>query len=338
MKSSIHSTFPKGQDKQGFRKTLDLFGRVFDNKGEYADFEKVREDIRTEIISVMWKAGLWVINDGMLDWLDMVNPMVKGEGVIRGGIQCDFDCLYYRPKLTGTTFSKFDLFEDEVDRITRNVIPRDRGKFCVTGPYSLMKMSDLEVDGVTEDDWADHFSKLVMAQVNELSNYFGYVQINEPALAFTNDADLFNTCLYGLQKYNNESTRKHDVILSAPGGDLSEDVIWSLVHSPLELVIHLDLVEGWGSVERLAQESLSRIRPIRLQLGVLDGRSPKMEFEQESSSMVMDVLSRVQGSQCELITTSCGLEYLSWEKAAEKLALTESVVQVCNQRLRKVSK
>jgi methionine synthase II (cobalamin-independent) len=222
--------------------------------------------------------------------------------------------------------------------IKRNPLPWANGKFCLTGPYSLTKQCYLDVEGVSEFEWIDHFAKLVAAQISVLSKEFKYIQINEPALAGTDDFALFDQGLHKLKEYESLEgiSQNCSIILSAPGADLSQDVLWTLVSSCAwnGEIIHLDLVNGWRSVDRLQWICKERNHTIRFQLGVLSGESLYAGVNKDAVDKVRETLSILPNAKCELITTSCGVGNLPWEVAVERIRQTKSVADECGQLIK----
>lgn len=352
MYSAIHSTFPKNTNKLALKKAIDNHEM---QKISAEDLELVRETTRTTIIQAQLDAGINVIGDGMLDWVDEVNPMFTGQDVERGDMRRYFNTnfLYRRPRVRSIEFQKY-IFGGEAERICR--LPWQAGKttakFCVTGPFSLLEMSDFDAVGNQRGAILSLFSEHVAWQIANLLKNFGYVQINEPALAFAEKEKhaeflLALRQLFGwVEFFCNSRSHLRRLIVSAPYGPWPEQVVNSIWEDyAFDSILHVDCVEGKASIWQLIQlaekEKSKKLgqRELKLQMGLLDAKSTKMEHEKDMLDIVETCIKQGGGLlDPQFVTTSCGLEFLSWDKAIEKLALTKSVTDLCNWSLEGVRK
>lgn len=324
-----HSSFPKNDDSLTLKKAYDSFEK---GKIDADSLAHTLISTRREIIKVQQNALMERITDGMVGWIDEVNPFLgRLSGTEPGDMQRYFNTntLFRKPVVNSlpNDWTGYWPLSTEAADLEREVPNQFGRKVCLTGPYTLSKMCvDRTGSGMY---FANRMADAVAAQ---LLNYDWpvFIQINEPAIIFNpQDADVFEIAWRRLNEQIQWAAQKwrYRICLSIHYGPITPTLWHFLKEINWRGYLGLDLVEGPENIDYLKKFEWTG----PLQLGVIDAKSTKMENESD----VCELLERVRAiptisANDVLLTTSCGLEFLPWVEAAKKLALTSLTCQQWN--------
>jgi len=249
---------------------------------------------------------LGIITDGMLEWDDyLVHPASCFEGIKMGGLIRFYDnnMYYRRPAIVGEVKNEKPLLGEGLNRL-KEINPGQEIKAVIPGPYSLYDLS--------EDKYYNDAGEAIAAlsaalQVEVEALDADYIQIDEPSLSYTPDSDLFPLVNDELDKIIGKAKAK--VIVTTYFGDSSR-VMDQLADIKADY-IGVDCVSFPQNYDALLDSGLKNV-----QLGVLDARNTKIEDETELRYKI-DALE----SDDLILSTNCGLEFLSRQYAKRKLDL-----------------
>ena len=252
------------------------------------------------------QTGLDIITDGMLTWDDYLASLATGfGGVEMGGLIRFYDnnTYYRRPTIVGEITNDQPTLNQNLAML-KELNPGAKVKAVVPGPYSLYDLSEDK----HYSDKADAIAAFSSAIATELKSLDAdYIQIDEPSLSYNLDKVLFPTINDELKKLAKKAKGK--TILATYFGKLS-----TCVNEVSELkadYIGIDCVSFESNYETLIQSGIKNV-----QLGLLDARNTKLEDKIQAKNKI-DML----GSDDIIISTNCGLEFLTRKYARRKLDL-----------------
>lgn len=283
-------------------------------------FEAVQAAVTREIIKVQTEAGLDLVTDGQVRWHDPISHLAGHfDGVKINGLLRFFDTnMYFRqPVVIGRVAWRAPVAAPEyraaVMASTRPVKP------VLTGPYTLARLSIVET-GQYRDfrtlvlDYAEAMAHEVEALAEAGATI---IQVDEPAiLKHPEEVGLLGEALGRLAATRGSAA----LALYTYFGDATPlyDKLQTL---PVQM-LGLDFTYSPGLVDRIVRDG--SIKP--LGLGLLDGRNTRLETPAAVAPVLDRILPKVQasGGACAL-NSSCGLEYLPWEKAQAKLEAIRTI-------------
>ena len=258
-------------------------------------------------------AGLDVVTDGQIRWHDPVSHIA---GALRGvrvkGLLRFFDTnFYYRQPAADLSMERrgsvlVDAFQFARSKSTKPV------KAVLTGPYTLARLS---LATCSVFDLTEAYARALCGEILALVDAGATsLQLEEPAL-LANPSDIDAVACY-LSEIRS-CCPGAEFLLALYFGD-STDLYERLVALPVD-GITLDFTYS----PRLDDAIASAGCPIRLGLGLIDGRNTKMEDVDAMARRLERVTYRVDHRA--YLTTSCGLEHLPRDRAREKLKLLGTV-------------
>lgn len=276
-------------------------------------FRAVEDDVATQVLAEQAQAGIDIVTDGLVRWHDPISHTARRlAGVTINGLLRFFDSNCYvrqpvvRDRITKTSAIVSGEYRFAARHSTRPV------KAVLTGPYTLARLS-LNETSVYRDLEALTlaYADVLTGEVEELAaERAPYVQIDEPAiLRAPEHLPLLARALGPLA-----AARGASELTLATYFDDAAPLFDGLQDMPVD-VLALDLIASPTLVRRLTQTGARR----RLALGVLDGRTTRLEDVETVASLVARILTTVRDGPTYL-TTSCGLEFLPRDYARRKLA------------------
>jgi 5-methyltetrahydropteroyltriglutamate--homocysteine methyltransferase len=281
-----------------------------------AQLEATYRGITKAVIHEQEQAGLDLLTDGQIRWEDLVTPVAKRlDGFEIEGLARWFDnnTYYRRPILRSKPVRKRPLVVDEY-RFAKGCTRRPV-KAVLPGPYTFASMS--------EDRYfkAQRPFVLAMAEIlNQEARALAeagapLVQFDEPAVGFGKPnmklaVEALNVATRGLDV----ETAVYTYFGSLDGA------LEPLLRAKVDLV-GIDVVSDPRALGALKKVKMTR----RLGLGCLDARNTKLESVAELHAL-FDVVRKVVPQDQLYINPNCGLEFLPFEQASEKLKrLVEAV-------------
>jgi 5-methyltetrahydropteroyltriglutamate--homocysteine methyltransferase len=307
-----------------------------------ADLVDAQNAMARRAISEQVAAGLDIITDGLVRWIDPVSHFMRGlDNVHLDGLHPFFGTShkYRQPVLTGRPVRHGCLLAHEYS-FARNALghlPTPKGKAgklsikpVLTGPYTLAKLSS--TDSKTRKT-TDNFSSLEH-RVEAFADVLGgeikilieagadLIQIDEPAAAaHPKDFSLVAAGLAALLAVRDSvpvQSRRPALAAYFYFGDCTP-LHKKLQELPVDL-LGLDFASSPKLPE--AVESIGSSKP--LALGFVCGSTPELENAEVLARRIERLLPHLPDSRAHL-GTSCGLGFLSHDDACAKLALLAKI-------------
>ncbi len=276
-------------------------------------FRTVEDQVAADVLAEQADSGLDIVTDGLVRWYDPVSHVGrKLGGVTIDGLLRYFDNNFYirQPVIRDRITRSAAIVVGEY-RFAARKSPRPV-KAVLTGPYTLARHSLIETPLYPgRAALTAAFADVLAIEVDELQAAGArYIQLDEPAIARApEDMAVLADALRRIAvcKVNAELT------LAIPFAD-AVPLLPALADLAVD-VLALDVPASPALTAHLAAEPL----PTRLALGVVDGRSTRMEDAATLARLVEPILAAARGPLH--LTSSCGLEYLPRAHARRKLEL-----------------
>jgi 5-methyltetrahydropteroyltriglutamate--homocysteine methyltransferase len=296
-------------------------------KGEITDeeFEDIQREVIKEVIEEQVKAGLDMVTDGQIRWIDPISHFTKNlEGCELDGLLRYFDTNFYfrqpvvkdkpiimKPVARGEyTFAK---------RISPVIV-----KQVITGPYTLAKLS-INKAGVDFQTMVKWFAEVIAQEVHALSRLGRcFIQLDEPAiLKHPEDLKVFEEAIHEVCT----EKRRSKLYLYTYFGDVC----------PFLSIFEKLPVDGVGFdftySPKLVQTLNERgFRKEAVGLGIVDGRNTRLEDPKSLLPVFKKLLSAIEADVL-YINPSCGLEFLPREVAFQKLKCVVEIRNIIKKKL-----
>jgi len=317
MITTVVGSFPKVAES-GYGTTLiGAISRWQRQELSDAELEQVFQEITRAVIKEQEQAGIELLTDGQIRWEDLVTPLArKVEGYEINGLNRFFDnnVYYRRPILHRTPVRTSPIFLGEY-LFARGCTSRPV-KVVLPGPYTVVALS--------EDRYYKHerpFLRSIAKILNEEARTLAQagalmIQFDEPALGFGRPplrevVEAINMTTSGV---------KAKTALLTYFGRLSREILDALQRCHVD-VIGVDMVSDPKAIAVLKRVKWTK----ELALGCLDARNTKLESVTELHAL-FDVVRKVVPVDRLSVNPNCGLEFLPFEQASQKLKrLVEAV-------------
>jgi 5-methyltetrahydropteroyltriglutamate--homocysteine methyltransferase len=318
-------SYPKIGDSPEKQKHREAYARW--EKGELTDeeFENIQREVIKEVIEEQVKAGLDMVTDGQIRWIDPISHFTKNlKNCELDGLLRYFDTNFYfrqpvvrdKPVIIEPVARAEYLFAKRISPVPL--------KQVITGPYTLARLS-INKAGVDFHTMVRWFAEVVAQEVHALSRLGRcFIQIDEPAiLKHPEDLSIFEEAIHEVCT----EKRRSKIYLYTYFGDASpfleafeklpvNGVGFDFTYSP-KLP---DLIKKHG----FEKEAIG--------LGMIDGRNTRLENPRELLPVLRKVLSGVEADILYL-NPSCGLEFLPREVAFQKLKRTVEIRDFIRKKL-----
>jgi len=280
-------------------------------KQELSDdgLEQVFQDVTRAVIKEQEEAGIDLPTDGQVRWEDLVTPLARRvEGFEINGLERFFDnnVYYRRPILTKTPVRRRPIFLNDylfAKRCTKKPV-----KAVLPGPYTVVKLSE---DRYYRDE--KPFLRSIAEILNEEAKTLAkagamLIQFDEPALGFgapplKQVIEAINIATQGVPAKTALST-----YFGSLNGTLEE-----LQRCRVD-VLGVDVVSDPKAIGAVKRQKWAK----ELALGCLDARNTKLESVTELHALFDVVTKRVPKDRL-YVNPNCGLEFLPYEQARQKL-------------------
>jgi 5-methyltetrahydropteroyltriglutamate--homocysteine methyltransferase len=323
---------------QLLRRAISALDRGERNTADVLDAEN---EMTRRAIADQLNAGLEVITDGQIRWLDPISHLAsKLENVKIAGLQRYFDTNFYfrQPVVTGAMKRTCPLIVKDYSfaRNTLGHLPTPKnlaGKLSVkpvlTGPYTLAKFSLSAGSTNGSSDLHSALEARALAYAGVLADEIAaltqigapLIQIDEPAIVkYPEDWKIFERALAPLVAAREKAVlgRRPELALYVYFRDCAP-LYEKLAVLPVD-IIGLDFTYN----PKLVEVVVSAGSPKPLGLGLVDGRNTKLEDPGEVARLVDRLLPKIQGGRAYL-NAGCGLEYLPRDRAFAKLELLAKI-------------
>jgi 5-methyltetrahydropteroyltriglutamate--homocysteine methyltransferase len=329
---------------QPLRRSISALDRGERNTADVLDAEN---EMTRLAIADQLLAGLEIITDGQIRWLDPVSHIAgKLENVKIAGLQRYFDTNFYfrQPVVSGTPARKgvFLVNDYSFARNALGHLPTPKhlaGKLLIkpilTGPYTLAKfsISSHAANGAPDSESslearALGYAEALAAEVIALAQIGAeMIQIDEPAiLKYPQDWRIFEKAMAPLllaREKAGAAGRRPELALYVYFHDCAP-LYERLVSLPVD-VVGFDFTYN----PKLIDFVVSAGSPKPLALGLLDGRNTKLEIPDDIARQLDRLLPKIHGGRAYL-GASCGLEYLPRDRAFAKLELLPKIRAAMN--------
>lgn len=307
-----------------------------------ADLVDAQNAMARRAISEQVAAGLDIVTDGLVRWIDPVSHFVHAlENVHLDGLHPYFGTSqkYRQPVLTGRPVRRSSLVVHEYS-FARNALghlPTPKGKAgkllikpVLTGPYTLAKLSSTNVKAGKSpgnfsslehrvEGFADALAGEVKALVDAGADL---IQIDEPAAAgHPKDFPLVAAGLASLLAARDSvpvQSRRPALAAYFYFGDCAP-LYKQIQEIPVDLV-GLDFASSPKLVESVMSTGSSKL----LALGFVCGNNPELENAEAIARQIERLLPQLPENRAHL-GTSCGLGLLPHDSACAKLALLAKI-------------
>jgi 5-methyltetrahydropteroyltriglutamate--homocysteine methyltransferase len=326
-------------DLQILRRAIASLDRGERNPADVLDAE---HEMTRRAIAEQLRAGLEVITDGQIRWYDPVSHIAgKLQNVTIAGLQRYFDTNFYfrQPVISGTPLRSCALVANDYS-FARNALghlPTPNhlaGKLSIkpilTGPYTLAKFSFSRPSENGTPDPSSSLEGRSLAYANALAAEIvalaeigtDLIQIDEPAIVkYPQDWKIFEQAIAPLFVAREKAAadgRRPELALYVYFHDCAP-LYESLVALPFDIV-GLDFTYNPKLVDLIASAG----SPKPLGLGLIDGRNTKLENPADVARQLERLLPKIHGGRAYL-GASCGLEYLTRDRAYSKLELLPKI-------------
>jgi 5-methyltetrahydropteroyltriglutamate--homocysteine methyltransferase len=313
MQATVVGNFPKIGDsfeKQKLRRAIEAYQQ---GKLSEDELKKIEDEITKEVIQIQVDAGIQLITDGQIRWQDPITWIArKLKGIVIGGLIRFFDNnVYYRQPIVESAIGWEEPILVEDYKFARLNTPKHvKVKAVLPGPYTLARLSKNNHYGRFEDLVYD-YARVLAKEAKALEEAGAdFIQFDEPSLCqhpenFQMTAKALEVCTTPLLHatvavyfYFGNTSRLYSVLSSLPAQ-----------------VLGLDLVSD-PETAKLVQE-----KPFKkdLALGLVDARNTKMEKLEDLERFLKSC--EKNWDKIKYINPSCGLEFLPYNTAVEKLNL-----------------
>lgn len=267
------------------------------------------------------------MTDGLIRWNDPVSYFMRGlDGVEIGGLLRFFDTNFYfrQPQIVGELSFREPCFKTDLLFLKGETDAAI--KLVLTGPYTLALLSRIATPRYrSTEQVAEALTDILMEELKSIQDIgIPYVQLEEPGylLAPPN----WNWASSLVKRLSSSFSHSRDGgnpkwILSTYFGDAAP--YYSQLQNFSVDLLSFDVTYSPRILERIRKEGCG----CGIQLGLLDGRNTKLEDPNKGVDVLRSLAERLDRL---VLTTSCGLEYLSRDRALDKLRLLEDMKDAYN--------
>jgi 5-methyltetrahydropteroyltriglutamate--homocysteine methyltransferase len=319
MKSSVVGSFPKIGDsyqKQKLRRGLESYQQ---QKISEEELQKIQDEVTREVIETQIKAGIEVITDGQVRWEDpLVSPARKLSGISINGLLRFFDNnVYYRqPVIESAVGWSEPILVRDFQFALKSAPKTIQIKAVLPGPYTLARLCKNRHYSKQEDLVLD-LARALAREARALEDAGArLLQFDEPSLPFYPEdfklaakaleicvTPLAHSTIY-LYTYFSGISKIFDQLSTLP------------VHG-----IGVDLASSRENIQLIQEKRF----PKDLALGLVDARNTKMEKEEELRNLLESF--EKNADHIQFLNPSCGLEFLPYDSALEKLNLVSGLTK-----------
>jgi 5-methyltetrahydropteroyltriglutamate--homocysteine methyltransferase len=309
MRTTVVGNYPKIPSKKdgiNLRRAINDFEK---GKCSESQLEDVYRETIVRTINDQQRAGVDIITDGQIRWMELTYPMATSLiSVHPGGLRRFYNnnVYYRRPQITGLMSRNKDIVTDEFLFASQQSNHPVKAVLC--GPITFCDLAD-NYYYKSFDKLAEATAEILKEEVRSLTGAgCRYIQFDEPSLPLYPSkmalaSDLYSTIFdganaeYGLVVYFNSI----------------KPIARELFNLPVKY-IGLDLVSHPEDVELLHDFDSEK----DLIAGLFDGRNIMLENEKKIRSGIDHLASMISPDRI-ILSPSCGLEFLPQKHALAKL-------------------
>lgn len=293
-------------------------GRIDDHS-----LERTFQDATQRVVDTQLSAELTYVTDGMLRWQDIFTPFTQGlHGVETGSLARWFDnnTFYRTPLIVGDIQREKNIVEEAT--YLQHLPQKSSWKAVLPAPYTFSQLSENRFyDNKTELMF--QYARILNQEINSLTEVgFKYIQLSDPALVYKPIAGSIS----GDQLTHIKESIKMAVegvsvktCLQTFFGDFSQ-ILPEALDFPVNH-LGIDLYET--DLDNLKEYRFGR----GVALGLVDSRNSLIEDPDELVAIAQEIIESIYRSETGevYVCPNCDLEFLTWEKAAEKIEVIRRV-------------
>lgn len=267
------------------------------------------------------QAGLTHVTDGLLKWQDLLRPFTLGLGGVSLGPMARW--------FNNNTFYKVPIVERPISYkgpVTEGLGYRGllltRGatmKAVLPAPYTFASLADDRHYG-DKIGLQTAYAEALNKEAKHLERQgYGYIQLSDPALVYvTTKPSKKALKAYGKVLEVATAGLKAKTCLQTFFGDAADILPEALAYPVSDL--GFDLYET-------APETLKGLK-LRggVSLGLIDARNSTIEDADEITAAAKEILESLKPKDV-YVSTSCDADFLTWEKAEQKIAVLTRVAE-----------
>lgn len=316
MKTTVVGSFPKVAESGFGTSIISAIGRWQRKELSDAGLERVFQDITKAVMAEYEKAGLDLLADAQIRWEDLVTPLAKRlDGFEINGLERWFDnnVYYRRPILRKAPARRGPILTEEY-RAARACTSKPV-KAVLPGPYTFVQMCE-DRYYKNQARFLRKIAELLHDEAAALAEAGApLIQFDEPALGFGKPP------VKGVLEALAIATKglKVPTALYLYFGHLN-GLLEPLQKAPVDL-IGVDVVSDPKALGAVTKTRWTK----QLALGCVDARNTKLESITELHAL-FDVMTKRVPLDRLSVNPSCGLEFLPYEQAVQKVTrLVEAV-------------
>jgi 5-methyltetrahydropteroyltriglutamate--homocysteine methyltransferase len=281
-----------------------------------AKLDEVLQEATRTVILEQEQAGIDIVTDGQIRWEDLVTPLARAvDGFEINGLERFFDnnVYYRRPILTKTPVRKRPIFLGQF--LFARSCTKKPLKVVLPGPYSVVKLSE-DRYYKNERPFLRSIAEVLNEEARALADAGAVmIQFDEPALGFGKPPMPQVLEALSIATQGVKAKKAVYTYFGALNGAMEQ-----LQKAPVD-VIGIDVVSNPKSVQQVNRIKWTK----ELALGVVDARNTALESVTELHAL-FDVITKRVPKDSLYVNPNCGLEFLPYETAVQKLRrLVEAV-------------
>lgn len=287
------------------------------------ELQEAFEYATSKTVSTQMSSGFSYITDGMLKWQDLLRPLTTGlDGVKTGSLARWFN---------NNTFYRKPIIVDEISR-KKNIIAEATyinhlptnvpWKAIIPAPYTFTQLSENKFYK-NKTELMFKYAAVLKEEIARLAKLgFRYIQLSDPALVYEPiSGSISKDDLNNISEALRTSTDRIHVktCLQTFFGDFSR-LLPEVIDFPIDH-FGIDILET--NIEELREYSLQK----GVALGLINSRNSLIEKPDELISIAKEIVDSICPSKSEeiFVCPNCDLDFLTWEKAQEKMRVMNIV-------------
>jgi 5-methyltetrahydropteroyltriglutamate--homocysteine methyltransferase len=280
--------------------------------------EKAFDEATAEVVKTQTSLSFTYICDGMLKWQDLLRPFTENLGGVEVGSLARWfnnNTFYRIPVVTDKIMWKKSVFDKliNIKHMPRNI----PWKATVPAPYTFAQLSENRFYNDKTELMFD-YARALRDEIENLAKIgFKYIQLSDPALVYGSPAALPTEELDAVSEALKVAVKgvPMKTCLQTFFGDFSR-ILPEALDFPVDH-LGIDLYET--SIEEIKKYNFEK----GVALGLVDSRNSLVEKPEELVAIAKTLIKSIYWSNKNevFICPSCDLEFLSWERAKEKMKL-----------------
>jgi 5-methyltetrahydropteroyltriglutamate--homocysteine methyltransferase len=301
-------------------------GRIEEQELEEAFKEATSRAVKTQLAG-----GFSYVTDGMLEWQDMLRPFTTAlDGVRTGSLARWFNnnTFYRRPMIVGEIQRNKRIVEDTT--YIQHLPSSTPWKAILPAPYTFAHLSQNEYYR-SKIELMFKYAEILREEITGLAKLgFKYVQLSDPALVYQPNSNPI-----GKDELNHIGEALEAAVkgiqvktcLQTFFGDFSQ-ILPEAIDFPVD---HLGIDFYETDFGKMGEWSVRK----GVALGLIDSRNSLIEKPAELITVAEEIIGYIDHSASKevFICPNCDLDFLTWERAEEKMRVLGIVANLLRDEL-----